>query len=74
MMADLKDTWRQTAKSFVLALNDLGVSLYQTAKAGVDMAVEWARKDNPHVQTEGSEIPVDESADTSTEEPEATEE
>ena len=59
-MAELKDAWKQTAKSVVLALNDLGVSLFKTARYGVDAAVEWARKDNPHVQTQGTEIPVDE--------------
>ena len=59
-MAELKDTWVQTAKSFVLAMNDLGVSLAVTAKAGVDAAVEWARKDNPHVQAEGCEVKAEE--------------
>ena len=60
-MAELKDAWKQTAKSVVLALNDLGVSLFKTAKYGVDAAVEWARKDNPHVQADGCEIPEEES-------------
>ena len=68
-MTELKDTWKQTAKSFVLALNDLSVSLYKTAKAGVDMAVEWARKDNPHVQTTGTEIPVDDAVEEPAAEP-----
>lgn len=62
MVSDLKNAWKQTAKSFVLAFNDLGTSVYRTAKAGVDSAVEWAKKDNPHVQTQGVEIPVDEDA------------
>ena len=56
-MTKLTKSWRQTAKSFIIAFNDLGVSLVDTAKAGVDMAVEWAKKDNPHVQAEGVEIP-----------------
>ena len=68
MMAELKDAWKQTAKSFVLALNDLGVSLSASVKAGVDAAVEWARKDNPHVQAEGTEIPCEEPAETPAEE------
>ena len=59
-MSELKDTWKQTAKSLVLAMSDLSISLYKTAKCGVDAAVEWARKDNAHVQAEGHEIPVDE--------------
>ena len=58
-MADLKKAWKQTAKSFILAFNDLGVSLVDTAKAGVDKAVDWAKKDNPHVQAEGKEIPTE---------------
>jgi len=61
-MPELKDAWKQTAKSFILALNDLGVSLAASVKAGVDVAVEWARKDNPHVQAEGTEIPCEEPA------------
>ena len=56
-MADLKQTWKQTAKSFVLAFSDLGVSVFETAKAGYDAAVEWAKKDNPHVvQAQGEEV------------------
>ena len=67
-MADLKKTWQQTAKSFVLAFNDLGVSLADSIKAGRDVAVEWAKKDNPHIQdsepveAEGVEIPEEEPA------------
>ena len=56
-MSSLKNTWKQTAKSFVLAFNDLGISLFDTAKAGYNATVEWAKKDNPHVQAEGTEIP-----------------
>ena len=65
-MADLKKTWTQTAKSFVIAFNDLGVSLADSVKAGRDIALDWAKKDNPHVQntdpvdTEGVEIPEEE--------------
>lgn len=58
-MSDLKGFWKQTAKSFVLAFNDLGVSLVESAKVGVDKAVEWARKDNPHYEeAQGTEIPT----------------
>ena len=57
-MVDLKKAWTQTGKSFVLAINDLGISLAATARAGIDSAVEWARKDNPHVEAEGTEIPT----------------
>lgn len=59
-MADLKKTWKQTAKSFVLAFSDLGVSVFETAKAGYDAAVDWAKKDNPHyVHTQGEEVYAD---------------
>jgi len=66
-MSELKNVWKQTAKSFILALNDLGISLATTAKAGVDKAVEWAKKDNPRYEAEGVEIPTDESDTESTE-------
>ncbi len=65
-MSDLKQAWKQTAKSFVLAFNDLGVSIADSVKAGRDIAVDWARKDNPHVQesepveAEGVEVPEQE--------------
>ena len=62
-MVDLKKAWTQTGKSFVLAINDLGISLAATARAGIDSAVEWARKDNPHVEAEGEEIPTAEPVD-----------
>lgn len=61
-MSELKDAWKQTAKSAILMLNDLSVSMYKTVKAGVDAAVEWARKDNTHVNVDGTEIPSDEPA------------
>lgn len=67
-MAELKDSWKQTAKSFILAFNDLGISLYRSAKAGVDKAVEWAKTDNPHIEVEGEEIPVEEPVAQTTEE------
>ena len=60
-MSELKDAWKQTGKSFVLALNDLGISLSQSAKLGIDKAVEWARKDNPHYEAaQGTEVPTPE--------------
>lgn len=73
-MADLKKSWQQTAKSFILAINDLSASVIDTAKAGYDVAMEWAKKDNVHVQTDGTEIPaadetVEETVDKATVEP-----
>ena len=67
-MSDLKSSWAQTAKSFVLAFNDLAISLVDSIRAGRDIAVEWARKDNPHVQnsdpidTDGVEVEEDDAA------------
>ena len=58
-MEDLRKVWIQAGKSLVIAANDLGTSLVKTAKAGIDMAVDWAKKDNPHIRTEGTEIPCD---------------
>lgn len=68
-MSDLKGVWKQTAKSFVLAFNDLGISLIESAKLGVDKAVEWARKDNPHYETQGAEIPTPDEQTQATEAP-----
>lgn len=68
LMSDLKQAWKQTAKSFILAFNDLSVSVFDTAKAGYDAAMEWAKKDNVHVQTDGTEIPAEESADETADE------
>jgi len=58
-MSDLKKSWQQTAKSFILAINDLSASVVDTAKAGYDVAMEWAKKDNIHVQADGTEVPSD---------------
>lgn len=59
-MSQLKGFWKQTAKSFILAFNDLGVSIAESAKVGVDKVVEWARKDNIHYEAEGVEVPTPE--------------
>ena len=51
-MDDLKKQWEQTGKSLVIALTDLGSSLYSTVKAGLDKANDWARTENVHYQPE----------------------
>lgn len=66
-MADLKHYWLKTAKSFVLAADDLIVAVAQTAKAGRDMVIEWA--ENAEVQAQGTEIPTEEVAEAPVEEP-----
>lgn len=71
-MEDLKNAWKQTAKSLIILATDLGVSLFKTAKYGVDAAVEWAKKDNPHVETDAEEVEVDEPVGAPVEEPAET--
>ncbi|GEM_PF-1777018 len=70
-MADLKHYWLKTAKSFVLATDDLVVAVAQTAKAGRDKVIEWA--ENAEVQAQGTEIPTEEVAEAPVEEAKAEE-
>ena len=65
-MADLKHYWLKTAKSFVLAADDLIVAVAQTAKAGRDMVIEWA--ENAEYQAQGTEIPTEDVAEAPVEE------
>lgn len=67
-MAELKDAWVKTAKSFVLAANDLVNAVAESAKAGRDKVVTWAESEtnsgaatNTTVNTEGTEIPTEDS-------------
>lgn len=68
-MAELKDAWIKTAKSFVLATNDLVSAVAQSAKAGRDKVVNWAESesgsgsDGSTVNTEGTEIPTEDNAE-----------
>ena len=55
-MADLKKYWLKTAKSFVLATDDLIVAVAQTAKAGRDMVIEWAESENFNVNAPRSRL------------------
>ncbi len=70
-MADLKHYWLKTAKSFVLAADDLIVAVAQTAKAGRDMVIEWA--ENAEVQAQGTEIPTEDVVEEPVEEANAEE-
>lgn len=72
-MADLKKYWLKTAKSFVLATDDLIVAVAQTAKAGRDMVIEWAESENFNVNAEGTEIPTEDVAEETAEETKAEE-
>lgn len=67
-MANLKKYWLKTAKSFVLAADDLIVAVAETAKAGRDMVIEWAESENFNVEAEGTEIPTEEAAEAPAEE------
>lgn len=66
-MAELKDAWIKTAKSFVLAANDLGIALIDSAKVGREKVMKWAQTDNPdYVQAEANEV-VEEEPETAEE-------
>ena len=67
-MANLKKYWLKTAKSFVLAADDLIVAVAETAKAGRDMVIEWAESENFNVEAEGTEIPTEEAVEAPAEE------
>lgn len=58
-MAELKDAWVKTAKSFVLATNDLVSALSESAKAGRKKVIDWAESETGRVTAEGTEIPTE---------------
>lgn len=58
-MAELKDAWVKTAKSFVIATNDLVNAVVDSAKTGREQLLKWAQSDNNTVQTDGTEIPTE---------------
>ena len=62
-MAELKHYWLKTAKSFVLAADDLIVAVAETAKAGRDRVIEWAESESFNVNAEGTEIPTEDAAE-----------
>ncbi len=62
-MAELKHYWLKTAKSFVLAADDFIVAVAETAKAGRDRVIEWAESENININTEGTEIPTEDTAE-----------
>ena len=55
-MAELKDAWIKTAKSFVLAANDLVIALGDSIKVGREKVMDWAQSDGEYVQTEYTDI------------------
>ena len=67
MMSDLKKAWVKTAKSLVLAANDLGVALADSIRVGRDKALEWANSTEESVEVDATEIPAEEVADTTEE-------
>lgn len=47
-MSDMKNSWKQTGQGLGHAFRDLGKTLINTGKKGVDKAVDWAgREDQP---------------------------
>lgn len=60
MSTDLKKSWKRTAKSLVVAANDLGTSILDSAKVGYEATMEWANskdEDGECVNTQGTEVP-----------------
>lgn len=52
-MSDLKNSWKSTGAGLGGAFRSLGKTLINSGKKGVDMAVEWAgREDDPNAQPE----------------------
>ena len=65
-MSDLKKAWKKTAKSLVLAANDLGEAVIDSVKVGKEKLITWAQTEDDTIQsaedtieTEGTEIPTD---------------
>lgn len=63
-MSDLKKAWIKTAKSMVLAANDLGVALIDSVRVGRDKVLEWANAQEEPVEVDTAEVPAEEVADT----------
>lgn len=58
-MSDLKKAWKKTAKSFILAANDLGTAVVDSVKVGKEKVVNWAQTDDEPIQVDGAEIPTE---------------
>lgn len=68
-MSDLKQAWKKTAKSLVLAADDLGKAVVDSVKVGREKVLEWAQTDDEPIQVDATEIPtedVEESAEATT--------
>lgn len=68
MMSDLKKAWIKTAKSMVLAANDLGVALIDSVKVGRDKVLKWANSAEESVEVDATEVPAEEESTDTTEE------
>ena len=66
-MSDLKKAWVKTAKSLVIAANDLGVALVDSVKVGRDKVITWANTADETVEVDASEVPTDETTETTEE-------
>lgn len=65
-MSDLKNAWKKSAKSLILAANDLGEAVIDSVKVGREKLIAWAQtKDEPiksnvnTVEADGTEIPTE---------------
>lgn len=59
-MSDLKKAWKKTAKSFILAANDLGEALIDSVKVGKEKVITWAQTNDDPIHVEAAEIHTEE--------------
>lgn len=58
-MSDLKKAWTKTAKSLVIAANDLGVAVVDSIKVGKEKVLTWANTEDNPLEVEATEIPTE---------------
>ena len=63
-MSDLKKAWKKTAKSLILAANDLGGAVVDSVKVGAEKAVTWAKTEDEPVEAAGADIPAENSEES----------
>ena len=63
-MSDLKKAWVKTAKSMVLAANDLGIALIDSVKVGRDKVIAWANTEDEPIEVEAREVSEEEAPET----------
>ena len=63
-MSDLKQAWKKTAKSLVIAADDLGKAVVDSVKVGREKVLEWAQTNEEPIQVEATEIPTEETEES----------